>query len=134
MLPDPLFWKTEIFRFLVVGGTNFIFTFVVFTVALKVLNIGYVAALLLAWFSGNILTYTLNFIWVFRPEERLNFRGRFFKYLTAGALSISLNLAALSALVELWSFDPLWSQVVIMPFIIVFNFGTAKYWSLRKAR
>jgi putative flippase GtrA len=132
--PDPLFWKSEIVRFLIVGGANFVFTFVVFTVALKVADVGYVAALLLAWISGNILTYTLNFIWVFRPEERLNFRGRFFKYLTAGAFSISLNLVALTALVEFWAFDPFWSQVVIMPFIIVFNFGTAKYWSLRKTR
>ncbi|WP_298922056.1 GtrA family protein [uncultured Roseobacter sp.] len=114
------------------GGINFVFTFLVFTTALKVLSIGYAAALLLSWFAGNILTYTLNFLWVFRPEAKLSFRGRFFKYLTAGSLSISLNLAGLTALVEIGGFDPFWSQVLIMPFVIVFNFTTAKFWSLRK--
>ncbi len=119
-------------RFLVVGGVNFVFTFVVFTLALKVLNLGYVAALILSWISGNILTYALNFLWVFRPEARLTFRGRFLKYMAAGALSVSLNLLALVALVELGRFDPFWSQVALIPFIIVFNFSTAKFWSLRK--
>jgi putative flippase GtrA len=93
--------RTEISRFLVVGGLNFVFTFMVFTLALKALAIGYAAALLLAWLAGNILTYILNFTWVFRPEAKLHFRGRFVKYLSAGALSLSLNLLALSALVEL---------------------------------
>ena len=126
--------RTEISRFLVVGGLNFVFTFMVFTLALKTLAIGYVAALLLAWLAGNILTYTLNFIWVFQPEAQLHFRGRFVKYLSAGALSLGLNLLALSALVELGKFDPFWSQVWIMPFTILFNFTAAKFWSLRKSR
>ncbi len=108
------------------------FTFVVFTLALKVLITGYVAALILSWTTGNILTYALNFLWVFRPEARLTFRGRFLKYMAAGALSVSLNLLALTALVELGRFDPFWSQVALIPFIIVFNFSSAKFWSLRK--
>ncbi|MGL6212016.1 MAG: GtrA family protein [Paracoccaceae bacterium] len=121
-------------RYLIVGGVNFVFTFAVFTTALELWNIGYVAALLLAWFAGNILTYALNFSWVFQPEAKLHFRGRFFKYLTAGAFSLGLNLLALSAMVELGSFDPFWSQVLIMPFIVALNFVSAKFWSLRKAK
>lgn len=126
--------KIEISRFLVVGSLNFVFTFCVFTASLKALEISYLAALFLAWLAGNILTYILNFTWVFRPEAKLHFRGRFVKYLTAGALSLSLNLLALSAMVELAKLDPFWSQVWIMPFIILFNFITAKLWSLRKSK
>ncbi|MEM9670727.1 MAG: GtrA family protein [Pseudomonadota bacterium] len=124
--------KTEISRFLAVGGLNFGFTFLIFIIALEMIGIGYLAALLLAWISGNILTYVLNFIWVFQPEAKLTFRGRFFKYLTAGAFSICLNLLALSVLVEFGGYDPFWSQVMIMPFIVIFNFAAAKFWSLRK--
>jgi putative flippase GtrA len=131
---DPLLWKTEMSRFLIVGAINFVFTFVIFTLTLKILNGHYAASLLLAWSMGNILTYILNFVWVFQPEKRLNFRGRFFKYLTAGAFSIILNLLTLSAFVEVGKFDPFWSQCFIMPFVIIFNFGTAKLWSLRKTR
>ncbi|PWE34469.1 hypothetical protein DD563_14985 [Pelagicola sp. LXJ1103] len=123
----------EMSRFLLAGGVNFVFTFLVFTGALKVMHTGYVAALLLAWISGNILTYVLNFVWVFRPEDRLSFGMRFFKYLTAGAFSIAANLMALSALVEIGGFDPFWAQLIVMPFIIAFNFIAAKFWSLKKA-
>jgi putative flippase GtrA len=111
-----------------------VFTFTVFTLALEALAFGYIAALVVACLAGNILTYILNFSWVFQPEENLHFRGRFAKYLTAGAFSLGLNLLALSALVELGKFDPFWSQVWIMPFIIVFNFTSAKFWSLRKSK
>lgn len=123
---------TEIARFLVVGGLNFVFTFAIFTTALNLLGFGYVAALLLAWLAGNILTYVLNFVWVFRPEAKLRFRARFVKYLTAGAVSVGLNLVVLTALVELGGQDPFWSQVWIMPFVVIFNFASAKFWSLRR--
>ena len=125
---------TELFRFLLVGGVNFIFTFCVFTAVLKISDGAYIVALILASLTGNVLTYTLNFIWVFRPETRLSYSGRFLKYLTAGSASIGLNLIALTVLVEVGGGDPFWSQVIIIPFIVVFNFLTAKFWSLRKER
>lgn len=113
-----------------VGGLNFVFTFALFTATLNLL--GYVGALLFAWLAGTFLTYVLNFVWVFRPEARLRFRDRFIKYLTAGAVSVGLNLVVLTILVELGGFDPFWAQVWIMPFIVLFNFASAKFWSLRK--
>lgn len=123
----------EVSRFLLVGAVNFVFTFLVFTLAIKVLQIDHLLALLVAWVAGNLLTYVLNFIWVFRPEARLRFGGRFAKYLTAGGVSISINLAALYGLVDLSGYDAFWSQVAIMPIIILFNFVATKFWSLRKA-
>lgn len=124
--------RTEFPRFLAVGAINFVFTFLVFTGALKLLGLPYIAALLIAWVLGNLLTYALNFLWVFRPEPTLNFGRRFAKYMTAGAASVALNVAALSALVELGGFDPFWSQVALIPVIIAVNFSTAKWWSLRR--
>lgn len=121
----------EFSRFLVVGGINFVFTFVVFVTSLKVFGIPYIIALILASVWGNILTYTLNFIWVFKPEERLNFRSRFVKYMFANLSSLCFNVVALAILVELGRFDPFWSQVTLIPFIVAFNFSTAKWWSLR---
>lgn len=125
--------RMELFRFLLVGGVNFVFTFAVFTVALKGLHLNHLLALLLAWITGNILTYVLNFIWVFRPEAGFAFGLRFVKYMTAGGVSISVNLIALYALADLGGHDPFWSQVAIMPIVILFNFVMAKYWSLRKS-
>ncbi|MDU9004319.1 GtrA family protein [Sedimentitalea todarodis] len=124
--------QTEFPRFLVVGAINFVFTFLVFTGTLKLLGLPYIAALLISWVLGNILTYVLNFLWVFRPEPTLNFGRRFVKYLTAGTASVAMNVAALTALVELGGYDPFWSQVALIPAIIAVNFSTAKWWSLRR--
>ena len=125
--------RAELLRFLVVGGVNFVFTFAVFTVALKLLQLNQLVALLMAWIAGNILTYVLNFTWVFRPQAEFGFGLRFVKYMTAGGVSVGFNLIALYVLADLGGHDPFWSQVAIMPVIILFNFAAAKFWSLRKA-
>jgi putative flippase GtrA len=93
--------RAQIGRFLVVGGVNFIFTFAVFTVALKVLQLNHLMALLMAWTAGNILTYMLNFIWVFRPEARFGFGLRLVKYMVAGGVSVGFNLIALYVLADM---------------------------------
>lgn len=119
-------------KFLVIGAANFIFTFAVFTLLLEIVGTGYVAALLAAWLLGSIATYILNFVWVFRPEAKLNFKWRFVRYMLAGSVSIGLNIVLLTGLVELGGFDPFWSQVALIPFIVGFNFSTANWWSLKR--
>ncbi|WP_375570100.1 GtrA family protein [Seohaeicola saemankumensis] len=126
-------FQQQIVRFLIVGGVNFLFTFAIYASALNLLDLPYVIALVLAWLLGNILTYVLNFLWVFRPERQLNFRTRFVKYLGAGAVSVTLNVVILSGLVEIGGMDPLLAQAVLIPFIVVGNFTAAKWWSLRQA-
>jgi len=40
---------------------------------------------------------------------------------------------ALSFIVESGSYDPFYVQVALIPFIVIFNFSTAKFWSLRQS-
>jgi putative flippase GtrA len=80
-----------------------------------------------------LFSYVLNFTWVFKPEEQIRFRARFAKYFLASAVSIALNLMVLGAIVERTAYDPFWVQTALIPFIVVFNFATAKFWSLRQA-
>lgn len=123
--------QREFSRYLLVGGINFFFTFLVFTAALKFLHLDHLLSLLLAWVTGNILTYVLNFLWVFRPEAQLVFGIRFLKYLGTGACSVGVNVLALFALVDLWEYDAFWSQVAFMPVIVILNYCLTKFWSLR---
>jgi putative flippase GtrA len=78
-----------------------------------------------------ILTYSLNHVWVFKPEENLAFGGRLVKYILAGALSIALNVLVLKYLVDRTNYYPFYVQMALIPFIVTFNFSTAKLWSLR---
>lgn len=121
----------EAFRFLIVGGANFVLTFVVFYTLLKVIEIDYLAALFTAWAVGMAFSYVLNFTWVFRPEEKLQFKARLAKYFAANLASILLNMLTLRMIVDATGYDPFWVQCALIPLIVVFNYSTAKFWSLR---
>lgn len=124
--------RIEFSKFTVVGGINFVFTFMMFFFAVKVAKINYLVALMVVSLLGMVLTYSLNYIWVFKPEESIKFRGRLVKYILAGTLSISLNMLILHYVVERTGFDPFYTQILLIPLIVVFNFSTAKFWSLRQ--
>ncbi|KRC73478.1 GtrA-like protein [compost metagenome] len=124
--------KLEFSKFTIVGGVNFLFTFVLFYCAVRVLKLNYVVALVAVSLLGMLLTYCLNRIWVFRLEGGDDHRSRLFKYIVSGFLSIALNALALRYIVEETGFDPFYVQIALIPFIVVLNFSLAKFWSLRR--
>jgi putative flippase GtrA len=123
--------KIEVTKFTIVGAANFVLTFIVFTAMLKVFSINYLLSLGAAWIVGMLFSYILNFSWVFKPEQRVQFKARFFKFFLASVCSIGLNMLILAYIVQHFDFDPFYVQMVLIPLIVVFNFSTAKYWSLR---
>jgi putative flippase GtrA len=124
-------FKIEATKFTLVGAANFALTFIIFTAMLKVLEVNYLLSLVAAWVVGMLFSYVLNFAWVFKPEQKIQFRARFIRFFLASVLSIVLNMLILSYIVEHTDFDPFYVQMALIPFIVVFNFSTAKYWSLR---
>ena len=126
-------FKIEATKFTVVGAANFAITFIVFTAMLKVFGVNYLLSLVAAWVVGMLFSYVLNFSWVFKPEQKIQFRARFFRFFLASVLSIALNMLVLSYIVEHTDFDPFYVQIALIPFIVVFNFSTAKYWSLHRS-
>ncbi|PPK74175.1 GtrA-like protein [Methylobacter tundripaludum] len=124
-------FKIEAAKFTLVGAANFALTFILFTLMLKVLGVNYVLSLGATWVVGMLFSYVLNFAWVFKPEQKIQFRTRFVRFFLASVLSIALNILALSYIVERTDFDPFYVQMALMPFVVIFNFSTAKLWSLR---
>ena len=125
-------FKIEATKFTLVGAANFALTFVIFTTMLKILGVNYLLSLLAAWVVGILFSFVLNFSWVFKPEKKIQFRTRFVKFFLASLLSIALNLLALSFIVERTNFDPFYAQMALIPFIVIFSFSTAKFWSLKQ--
>ena len=123
-------FKVEATKFTLVGAANFALTFIVFSVMLKVLSVNYLLSLGAAWVVGMLFSYVMNFSWVFKPEQKIQFKARFVKFFLASAFSIAMNMLLLSYIVEQTKFDPFYVQMVLIPLIIVFNFSTAKFWSL----
>lgn len=127
-------FKIEAAKFTFVGAANFVLTFAVFTVMLKALSINYLLSLATAWAIGMLFSYVLNFSWVFMPEQKIQFKSQFVRFFLASALSILMNILILRYIVEHTSFDPFYVQLALVPFIVIFNFSTAKFWSLRKIK
>jgi putative flippase GtrA len=127
-------FRTEVAKFIVVGGANFVLTGVIFFVLLKLLNVNYLIGLTASWAAGLVFSYAMNFSWVFRPEEKLRFKARFGKFFLASLASLALNLVTLDFLVRRYGFDAFYVQFALIPLIVVFNFATAKFWSLRAVR
>jgi putative flippase GtrA len=124
--------KLEFSKFTLVGGVNFVFTFILFYLCVRIFEINYLISLILVSLLGMVLTYYLNHSWVFKPEDKFAFKTRFWKYLFSGFLSIGLNVLALHYAVTKTGFDPFYVQIALIPLIVVFNFSTAKFWSLRR--
>ncbi len=122
--------SVEITKFTAVGALNAGLTFVVFFSLLKLGEIHYLAALASAWVVGVAFSYVANYLWVFLPDERLRFNERFIKYFLASLLSFFLNVLLLNLVVERLGWDPFFVQTALVPCIVVFNFLTAKLWSL----
>ena len=99
---------------------------------LKVMSLDYLLSLAAAWVVGMCFSYALNFSWVFKPEQKIQFKDRFFKFFLANVCSIALNMLLLSCVVERTDLDPFYVQTGLIPLIVIFNFSTAKYWSFRR--
>ena len=78
-------FKIEATKFTLVGAANFALTFIVFTAMLKVLAVNYLLSLVAAWVVGMLFSYMLNFAWVFKPEQKIQFRARFVRFFLASA-------------------------------------------------
>ena len=123
--------KLEITKFTLVGAANFMLTFIVFTTMIKVMSFNYLLSLAAAWVVGMCFSYALNFSWVFKPEQKTQFKECLFKFFLVSVCSIALNMLLLSYVVERTDFDPFYVQTALIPLIVIFNFFTAKYWSFR---
>ena len=124
-------FKIHFIKYVFVGGINFITSLLLFFFLLNVLNINYLVVFTITWLYGILLTYIINFIWVFKPEDKLIFKKRFTKYFIVYLSSYIINLILLRSIVEGYNFDPLYAQFFILPLVVMINFSGIKYWAMK---
>ena len=131
MIERNIEFFTLLLKYGVVGGLNTVFTFALYFLLLKILGIQYLIALSAAWISGIIATYVVNFLWVFKPEEKLVFQRRLSKYFAVHSVSYLMNFGLLGVICETTGQDPFLIQIGLAPIVVVVNFCGIKYWSLK---
>lgn len=128
--PDSLFF-IHLVKYGFVGIINAVFTFIIYFVLLKVFKVHYLFSFSISWASGVLLTYVINFVWVFKPEEKLVFKSRLLKYFIIYLTSYLLNMLLLGNITEFTGWDPLLVQFFILPLVVTINFLGIKYWSMK---
>lgn len=122
---------SHLIKYSLVGGLNAVYTFVVYFILLKIVRIHYLLSFSISWISGVLATYIINFIWVFRPEQKLIFKNRITKYFIVYLTSYLLNMFLLRTIVEYCHWDPLIVQLFLIPLVATINFLGIKYWSMK---
>jgi putative flippase GtrA len=123
--------KAEFFKYAIVGFVNLAFSLVVFYIFLNVMKMPYLVVFNVTWIFGIILTYIINFVWVFKPDDKLEFKKGFVKYFSVYLFSYLVNIYLLQFVVENYQYDPFWVQFFILPLVVFINFFGFKYWALK---
>lgn len=123
--------KIEFFKYAVVGFVNLAFSLIIFYVFLNIIGMSYLLVFNVTWVLGIILTYVINFVWVFKTDEKLEFKKRFIKYFSVYLSSYVVNIYLLQYVVENYHYDPFWVQFFILPIVVIINFFGFKYWALK---
>jgi putative flippase GtrA len=116
----------EIFRFGLAGGLNTLVTFAAYAL-LVAGGVAYVVANALAWTIGIVCAYFLSLIFVFRAKQPIGTGARrFVLFATLHITSFALSSLLLIGLVESGLLEPVRAQLVVIPFIAIFNFVSSK--------
>lgn len=124
-------FSLQFYKYVIVGLLNAVFGTLVYLFCLKVIMIHYLVAFTVSWLFGVLFTYVINFVFVFKPDEKLEYKKRLPKYFVVYCLSYSLNIILLKVLVTLTHGDPFFLQLFILPLVIAINFTGFKYWALK---
>ncbi len=115
--------STDVFRFLVVGFFNTLFSYSVFLI-LIFMGIYYILASFLSYFVAILGSYWLNKKWVFKSEKKS--LSTFFGFVMINSISLTLGLLSIFLLVDVIGVDVLLSQVFCIFISMAVNFVSYK--------
>ncbi len=124
-------FSLQFYKYVLVGISNAALSTIVYLVCLRLFEIHYLGSFSISWIFGVLFTYVINFAFVFKPEEKLEFRKRLPKYFVVYCTSYAINMVLLKLLVSATLADPFYLQFLILPLVIVINFTGFKYWALK---
>jgi putative flippase GtrA len=116
------FAKPEFYRFLVIGGTNTVFSYAIY--ALFLIFLPYQVAYTIAYALGIILSYYLNSRFTFRAKMRL---VKAAQYPIVYVVQYGLSLLLIYVLVEFWHTNTLVATAIAIPAIIPISYIMTKF-------
>jgi len=113
--------RSEFTRFLLVGATNTVFSYLLYLLLLKFLP--YIAAYTLSYCAGIVLSYFLNVLFVFKKNVSI---ASFLKFPVVYAIQYSLGALVLWLLVSL-GINPTWAMIGVLIVTIPVTFVASRF-------
>ena len=125
----------EKFRFLLVGGFNTGFSFLIFstlTLALKAIPQGYMIALVVSQIVSNFVAFYLHRKVTFRVQGQVV--KDFVRFTMINLVSYVINLVVLPLLVNFGHMNPIAAQFLILIVTTMISFVGHKFFSFRRSK
>mgnify|MGYP000892268098 CR=1 FL=1 len=122
---------TSFIKYIIVGVSNAIFTTLIYIIALYIFHLKYTISFTISWIMGLLYTYIINYIYVFKPNKKLEFKGRLWKYATIYIISYIVSILLLKLAVEHYKINSILAQLIIIPFIVIINYSGINFWVMK---
>lgn len=121
----------QIIKYGITGTLNFLVGIAFYWLLINVFYTDYKTAFILTWILGMLITYSLNLIWVFNHHTKLVFKTEFLKFILIYCSSFLINFFTLQFIVETYHTNPFYTQLILLPAVVVYNFLGMKLWSFK---
>lgn len=112
--------SSQIKRFVLTGGVNTVFGYLVYAFGILVLSLSYFWAVVLSYVIGVSFSYVMFRAFVFTSGER-GWRS-YARFIPTYVLLLAINIIALHVLVDLAGWNKLAAQAVIVPCCAALSF------------
>lgn len=119
-------------RYAGLGALNFLLSLVVYWLLMEVVRTHYLMAHFLTWVFGMLFTFIVSFLWVFEYSSKIQFRTQFTKFLVVYGGSYIVNFFVLRYLVEGFHVHPFYTQICLIPSVMLMNFSGMRFWSFAR--
>ena len=120
------FW-VQLFRYLFVGTTAFVFDFTILFLLTSKLHVPYLVSTTLAFLVGVTINYLLSILWVFNTKESINRKKQFTLFLIVAVIGLILTDLFMWLLTDKAHFFYLVSKIVTTVIVYFWNFLGRRY-------
>lgn len=119
----------SLLRFGVVGCSNTLVDFVVFTILRAVFDINYLWCQVVGYSAGVLNSFIFNKIWTFESKtSRFQTSLQFGRFLIINVMSLSVSLLGLKIMSGYWHFNVYLSKVVVTILAQAVNYSGYRFW------
>jgi putative flippase GtrA len=119
--------KTELVKYLIAGGAAFTCDLLVLLFCKEFLGIHYLIANIFGYFSGLIVAYTLNIMWVFSYRKYQKAWVEFLIFNVIVLIGLGISEGIMAFFVGTLGIYYLYAKIVASAFVMVFNYTAKKF-------